>query len=140
MQINPSFLAGGNISPSRFVKPDLGTDFSVIQATANSTIAGISQSGSREAPIPAVTTPYAAADGESLRVHGMGEVCLLTLGGTVAAFDQLKSDGNGKGVVAAAGVTTQEIGAVALQSGVSADIILVQCTPYKAEGQTVINS
>jgi hypothetical protein len=139
-QINPQLVAGGNISASRFVSPDLGTDFSVVQASAaNQRVIGISQSGTREAPIPAVTTPYAAQDGEQLRVHGEGEVCLLTLGATVAAFDQLKTDANGKGVVITAGTTTQEIGAVALQSGDADELILVQVT-LRSEGQTAISS
>ena len=139
MQPGPQLIAGGNIPASHFVKPDLGTDFSVVVADANAKIQGISQVGSREAPIPSVTTPYAAADGEQLRIHGDGEVCLLVLGGTVAAFDDLKSDASGHGVVITGGTTTQEIGAVALQAGVSGDHILVQVR-LRSEGQTAVSS
>jgi len=136
---NPTFMAGGNIVPSRFVKWNLGEDNTVIQATANAKIQGIAQEGSREAPIPSVSTVYAAQDGEEIHVYGQGEVCLLELGGTVAAADDLKSDANGKGVVVTAGTTTQEVGAQALQSGVSGEKIRVQVL-LKAEGQTVISS
>ena len=136
---NPQFIAGGNIIPSRFVKWDLGSDHSVVQATANTKIQGVSQSGSREAPIPGVTPVYAAANGEQLRVHGDGEVCLLTAGATVAAGDDLKSDSTGRGVVVTAGTTTQEIGAQALQSGAVNELILVQVR-LRSEGQTVISS
>jgi hypothetical protein len=138
-QINPSYVSGGNISPSRFVKFDLGTDFSMIQATANATIWGISMEGSREAPIPSVSTVYAAQDGETLQIYGETETCLLELGGTVAAGDKLKSDGDGKGVVITAGTTTQQVGAVALQSGASGEKILVQ-VHRRSEGQTAISS
>lgn len=136
---NPQFIAGGNIIPSRFVKWDLGSDNSVVQATANTKIQGISQAGSREAPIPGVTPVYAAADGEQLRIHGNNEVCLLTAGADVVAGDDLKSDSTGRGVVVTAGTTTQEVGAQALSSGAVNNLIRVQVR-LQAEGQTVISS
>lgn len=136
---SPQLVAGGNITASRFVKWDLGSDHSVVQATANAKIIGVSQSGTREAPIPAVTTPYAAQDGEQLRVHGETEICLLTAGATVVAGDDLKSDSTGRGVVITAGTTTQEVGALALQGGAVNELILVQVT-RRSEGQTAISS
>jgi len=134
-QINPQYIAGGNITAGRFVTFSPTADFTVTQAGANVKIAGISMVGTREAPIPSVTTPYAAQSGESLRVHGDTEVCHLTLGGTVEPGDDLKSDADGKGVKIAGGTTTQEIGATSLQGGVSGDSILVQVS-LRAEGQT----
>jgi len=135
----PSFIAKGDIYPCRFVKQDDSNDHAVLQAGANAKIIGVSQQGTREAPIPSVSTALAAAANESLRVHGMGEECLLELGGTVAAGDDLKADANGKGVVIANGTTTQEVGATALSSGVSGDKIRVMVA-LRGEGQTALLS
>jgi len=138
---NPQLIAGGNISPSRFVKWDLsgGGDFTVIQATDNTKIAGISMEGTREAPIPSVSTAYAAQSGESFKVYGDGEICLLELGGTVVAGDDLSSDANGKGTAITGGTSTQEIGATALEGGASGELILVQVR-LRSEGQTAVSS
>jgi hypothetical protein len=51
----------------------------------------------------------------------------LTLGGTVTRGAKLKSDASGYGVTSS--TDTEEYGAVALQSGVSGDIIEVLVTP-----------
>jgi len=136
---NPNYVASGNITSSRFVSPVSGSDFTVAQAIANSKIAGIAHEGSREAPIPSVTTPYAAADGESLVIYGQGEVCKLVLGGTVENGDDLKSDADGKGVIITDSTTTQEIGATALEGGITGDHIRVQ-VQLRAEGQTAYAS
>lgn len=123
---NPSYVAGGDIAPSRFVKAG-STDFEVLQATANAQILGIAQEGTREAPIPSVSTNLAASDTETLSVYGLTEECLLELGGTVTVGARLKSDANGKGVAAATtGTTAQEYGAIALEGGASGELIRVQ--------------
>jgi hypothetical protein len=124
---NPNYVATGNISPSRFVKVDATADNSVVQADANATILGIASEAGREPPLPSVSTIYAAQSGDNIHVYGESEVCLLELGGTVAAGDFLKSDANGKGVViATTGTTAQEIGAKALTAGASGEFIRVQ--------------
>ena len=123
----PSYIAKGDVYTCRFVKSDGTNDFAVVQATANDVVRGISQEGNREAPIPSVTSSLAAQDGESLKVYGETQECLLELGGTVAAGDRLKSDANGKGVnIATTGTTEQNIGAVALEGGASGAKIRVQ--------------
>ena len=111
-------------------------DFEVAEANANEAIAGISMEGTRTAPIPDVTANEAAQDGEPLQVYGQGEVCLLELGGTVNPGDLLKSDADGKGVVIASGGTLQEIGAKAVEGGVSGEAILVQ-VQIRSGGATV---
>jgi hypothetical protein len=126
-QVTPSYIAKGDINSSRFVKSDGTNDFAVVEGTANAEVRGIAMEGSREAPIPSVTSPLAAKTGEGLLVYGNGQQCLLELGGTVSAGDVLKSDSAGKGVViATGGDTLQHIGAVALEGGVSAEKILVE--------------
>ncbi len=117
-------VAGGNISPCRFIQHS-STDFKVTQAGANSKVFGISQAGTNFAPIPEVSAPYAATAGQQLQIFQDDEECLLELGGTVTAGDELKSDASGKGVVLA-GSGAENVGAVALQAGVSGEQIKVR--------------
>lgn len=115
--------AGGNIYPSRFVI--LSAEYVVTQAEANGKVFGISQVGTNEPPTPTESSGYAAISGQILTVHQDHEEPLLELGGTVSAGDELKSDANGKGVVLA-GSGSENIGAIALQSGVSGNKIKVR--------------
>lgn len=117
-------VAGGNISPSRFVTQST-TDWKVTQSGAGSKVLGVSQVGTNFAPIPEVSSPYAAIAGQQLSVFEDGEECLLELGGSVTAGDELKSDASGKGVVLA-GSGAENIGALALQSGSSGELIKVR--------------
>lgn len=120
----PNVIAGGTIRPSRFVS--ISAAYTVIEGTANAEVIGISGVNSNKAPIPEVTTNYHAESGEQVVLHGEGEVSALVLGGTVAAGDKLKSDGNGAGVVcASSGTTRQFYGARALQAGSSGETIEV---------------
>lgn len=119
------YLADGNIRTCRFVKNS--GDFLLTEADANDKLFGISQEGTNKAPIPDVTTDYAAEAGQELRVFQDGEVCLLQLGDTVTVDQDLKSDSDGKGVPAlTTGTTVQQIGAVALQGGAADEKILVR--------------
>ena len=119
------YLASGDIQPCRFVKTD--ADFSIAEANANEKLFGISQEGTRTAPIPDTSETLAAKVGEECRVFQDGEVCLLQLGDTVTADQDLKSDSDGAGVPAlTTGTTVQQIGAVALQGGAVGEKILVR--------------
>lgn len=126
MPLNPNFIAGGDIRPCRFVKGG-AADLTVLEADANEAVIGISQEGTKAAPIPSAST-LAAAAGENIGVHGLGEVCLLTLGsGGATRFGYLKSDADGNGVaIATTGTTAQMVGAIALQSGLEGEKIRVQ--------------
>ncbi len=135
MQPNPNYIASGTIRPSRFVHAT-DNDFEVAESGANEAIAGISMEGTRTAPIPDVATNEAAQDGESLHVYGQGESCLLELGGTVNPGDLLKSTATGTGEVITSGAALQEIGAKALEGGVSGELILVQ-VQIRSGGGTV---
>lgn len=90
--------ASGNIYPSRFVKKSGA--FTVAQAGAGEAAIGISQEGSKDAPLPGNST-LAAVSGDPLRVYADGDVCLLEAGATVAAGAYIKSDTNGKATTAA---------------------------------------
>lgn len=108
----PNFVANGTIQPSRFVKVDSTSENAVIQAAASTDkLVGISQEWSKAAPIPGATSE-AADQGDSVKVYGVTDVCLLqstTAGWT--AGDRLTTDANGNGVTAG---STDEYGAVAL--------------------------
>lgn len=122
---NPSYVAEGDIRPSRFVKIGSG-DFSVLEADANEAVLGIAMEGTKTAPIPSASA-NAAEDGDHLHVYGPGEECLLELGsGGITAGAYLKSDADGKGVAAATtGATQQNRGARALEGGAEGDKVRV---------------
>ena len=122
-----SLMARGDIRPARFIKISASQDHACEEADANERIIGIAEEGSRQAPIPSVTTVLEAASGDVCRAYGQGDTCLLELGGTVARNGGIKSDGDGKGVaVAITGTTIQNWGAIALESGVSGEKIKVK--------------
>ena len=123
----PNMLAGGDISPCRFVKQDPTAttgDHKVLQCSAGQVIFGVSQEGSNKAPIPEVTTNLAAASGEQVKIYGDDEVVLLEIGtGGCTSGNLLKSDADGKGVVASAG---ENIGAAALVTAAAGSLARVQ--------------
>lgn len=114
---------------------DRDGSMTVIQsAGATVRILGVSMEGTDYPPLtdPRVTVGgYAAIPGEELQVYGLGEVCLLTLGGTVLNGATLTSDSSGKGVsiTPANSGTVNYVGALAMQAGVSGEQILVQVMP-----------
>ncbi len=92
--------ASGNINPSRFVTKSGA--YTVAQATAGAVAIGISQEGSREAPLPGASS-LAAVAGDPIRVYGDTENCLLEAGDVCANGALLKPDATGRGVTAATG-------------------------------------
>jgi hypothetical protein len=133
---NPQMTAGGDIYPCRLVKLSTSADFKVLQATAGDRPIGISQEGTRYAPGTPADTGIAAAAGDTPRVFGLGEICLLELGtGGAVRNDLLKSDANGKGVTASAG---DEVGAIALESGAAGEKIKVQVISRNFRGFTTV--
>lgn len=111
---NATFVAGGNITPSRFVKLSTTADNTVLQAGAGERCIGVSQQGTRNPPYGALDDGFCAIASEELRVFQDGEICPLTVGAAVTRGDRLKSDANGKGITAAANDPHY---AIALQSG-----------------------
>ncbi|HPP54277.1 MAG TPA: DUF2190 family protein [Thermoguttaceae bacterium] len=127
-----SFVASGNIQPSRFVV--LSGVRQVAQAGDNGEILGVSQEGSNRAPLQdLVGTVYAAQAGESLLVYSAGEMCLVEAGAAITAGQLLKSDAQGRAVpVAATGATIQNYGAIALEAAAAAgEKVLVLVTPLQ---------
>lgn len=114
------YVAGGNISPAVFVMLSTSADHTVLQATAGALCIGVSGRSTHTAPLSGLDDGYNAVDGESVRIYVEGEVCGLTLGGTVAAGDRLKATTNGVAITGTAGATYH---ARALQAGVSGEII-----------------
>lgn len=126
-----SWIAGGNIFPSRFIKADATADHTALQADANARIVGISHDSTNKPPIPDVTSQHVAESGQQFRSFGEGDQCLLELGGTVAAADLLKADADGKGVaIATTGTTIQNVGARAKVAGSAGHKIPVDIVIY----------
>lgn len=114
MNAAPGLIAGGDIEPSRFVKLSTTADHTGLQCTANAEPIGISQVGSFDPPGLTGSATKAAAAGQPIQIFGEGEICLLQAGvsGFIAG-DDLKSDADGKGIVAA---STEKVGAKALET------------------------
>lgn len=124
---NPSYRAGGDISPSRFVKFTTGAgsaaDF-VIVAAAGATfpMMGISQDGSK---FPHTSDGWgsgasavAAESGDQISIYGLGDVCLLEVdnsGNGILAGSLLSSDANGKGILSTGAAGNYFVGAIALE-------------------------
>lgn len=95
----PAYLAGGNISPSRFVIGSSVQDYWVTQAAAASTRPfGISHEYVRYAPGTPFDDGFAATASQQIPIYGDTELCPLESGASFAAGQYLKSDGNGRGI------------------------------------------
>lgn len=125
-----SLVSTGNVVGCRFVKLATSADGAGTAAGANERTIGISGEGTRNAPGTAADDGYLAIAGETIPAFGAGKKCLLELGGTVVRGDYVKSGAAGVGITSATtGATMQNVGAIALQSGVSGQKILVQVLP-----------
>lgn len=125
----PNLLAGGTIRTCRFSK--VSGDRTVLECDANDKIIGISQEGADQPPLSDMSITEKAADsGDTVRLFGDGDVCLLMAGDVIVAGDRLKSDNDGQGVpILLTGTTRQEYGAIALEgAAASGRKILVQVT------------
>ena len=120
-----SFRANGSIAPSRFVKTDTSAaDGHVVQCGAGDKIVGISQEGTRRAPLDGWDDGFCAKAGEGLQVYTPYDCdyCWLETGAAVTRDDLLKADANGKGVT----TTTEndEVGAVAMETASGSGILI----------------
>lgn len=123
------FMANGNIKASRFVKIDTTVNNAVLQCSTNQATIGISQEGTKYPPASDQTNVYAAEQYDNIEVYADGtDECLLCLGtGGAYAGAYLVSDSDGCGTIAATtGATAQLIGAVAMQAGLSGELIRVK--------------
>ena len=126
-----SLMAKGTINVCRFVKIDTTNTttggFHAVQCTgATDKPFGISQEASNSFPVNATNdmgvssganyAQVAAADGQAIRIFGVGEECLLYAGAAVPVGADLVSDSAGMGVQASFALpVAQWIGARALQ-------------------------
>ena len=123
---SPQLVAGGNISPSTFVKVSTAADNTALQAGANEGIIGISQVGLHQPPGVTGSDAYAAVAGENIEIFGLGDICLLKSASGWTRGDFLKSDANGLGVTIATSGVMQNIGAQALESAATNEFGRVQ--------------
>ena len=121
MSNRPSYVAGGDIKVSRFVKIEASVDHTVVVCGAGDIAIGVSHEGPELASLPPDTTAsvdlIAAYDGNSCRVYGIGDSCEVFAGGTITAGALLKPDASAKAVVCSSG---DEYSAVA-RAGAAAD-------------------
>ena len=118
-----SLKAGGDILPSRFIK--ISADYTAVAATSeNDLVFGISHDSTKAAPADGLASTKHAEDGDHVSYYKLGDSCLLELGGTVAAGALIEPGAAGVGVAAAGSNTLA--GAVALEAGVSGELIRVQ--------------
>jgi hypothetical protein len=92
----PSFKAGGNISPCRFVK--ITGAMTVSQCVAGERGVGVSQEGLKDVPIPGNNSSgFAAVATDPVGVFVAGEMALVEVAAATTAGQYLKSDVNGRG-------------------------------------------
>ncbi len=138
-----NFTAGGTIEPSRFVIQSVSTDYTVTQsADATHQLQGISQEWSF-APQGLVemfggtSLTRAASSGQQLKVYGVGDICLLSMGATCTGGQTLMSDTNGRGTPYTASSSVQYPGAISLEScGTSGNLCRVQVLEPTVMGKT----
>jgi hypothetical protein len=131
----PPIVAGGNILPSTFVMISTTADKTALQATANAPILGVSQVGTHDAPGISGAATYAATAGQSIQLFVSGDICQVAVGASsVTRGDLLKSDANGNAVTGSPAV--DNIGARALESGTSGQLILCQILTQMAQPVT----
>ena len=132
---NPAFVASGNISPARFVK--ISGEFSVAQSGAGEEIIGVAQEGSLAPPgiaeaLGGSQTYYAATSGKTLKVFGLGDVCVVTAGtGGCTAGSKVKSDADGKAVNVGTTAGTFNVGGIALQTVNAGEKCLILVNPHQ---------
>lgn len=120
-----SVIAGGNITPSRFVKMLTTADRQVVQATAGDRIFGVSKEWTRLPPWENLNDGFIAVLNESCPCYvlGVDSEAYVQAGGAITVGDYLKSDGSGKAVTASA--DGDEIGGLALEAATTDQIIKI---------------
>jgi hypothetical protein len=116
-----SYIARGDIRPSRFVKRDTATNHGVLEADLNDTAVGVSYEGTRYAPLPNVS-PLAAVSGEPVLIYTEGMPCEIVAAASITPGQYLKPDADGAAIVAVAG---DIYGAIADASGASGQNVKV---------------
>jgi len=139
---NPSFIAGGDIFPARFVR--ITGEFTVQQCSnKDQSIIGVSQEGTFSPPNLATllggTESKLAASivngtGQSLKVFGLGDVCMITTGtGGATAGTKVKTDGDGKAINIGTVAGVYNVGGTALNTVNAGEKVLIQVNPHVVE-------
>lgn len=100
-----SYMCGGNVAPSRFVKFDStqGVGGVVVQAGAGEAVIGISQPGVRQPPLAGLDDGYAGIQNvNQIIVFTVGDICWVEAGGNITQGNLLKSDSSGRAVATTA--------------------------------------
>lgn len=123
----PQLTAGGNVLARRFVKLSTATDRQGLQATANDKLIGISWFELKDNRADVANT-FIAQAGDELPMLGLGDIGYLQVGASagVTRGDHLVSDSLGCGQTVATSGAQQNVGAIALESAVSGEFVLVQ--------------
>lgn len=97
------FIAADDINVARFVTLKTSNQ-TVYESNGGDTgVVGISTEAAKAAPQTGAST-YAAVAGDQLRIHMLGENCLLKIGsGGVTVGTYIKPDNSGQGVTATTG-------------------------------------
>lgn len=132
---NPAFIAGGDIKPARFVR--ITGEFTISQCSASTQpIIGVSQEGTFSPPnlatlLGGTESGLAASEGQSLKVFGLGDVCMIFAGtGGVTAGTKVKSDSDGKAVNIGTVAGTYNVGGTALNTVNAGEKVLIQVNPH----------
>lgn len=143
---NPSFLASGDIFPARFVT--ITGEFTVGEVnSATAPIIGVSQEGTFSPPnlaklLGGTDSGLAASNGQSLKVFGLGDVCMVLAGGVVTAGSKVVAHSTttggvttftGKAVKIGTTAGTYQVGGTALNSVVAGEKVLIQVNPHVVE-------
>lgn len=137
---NPAFVVGGTnatVYPARFVK--ITGEFAIEQAAADEKVIGVSQEGTWAPPgitelLGAVSSTYAAKTGQTLKVFGLGDICVVESGAAITAGVSVKADANGRAVPAASGDSSGGTALHSITSGEAANNtkVLIQVNPHTA--------
>ena len=129
---SPQLVAGGNISPSVFVKVSASADNTGLAASNGDRPIGISQVGPAQPPGVTGSDSFAAHAGEEFQLFGIGDICLLKAGSAVCWTSNdllMPSAANDGGTTASSG---NWAGAIALSTQAANTYGRVQVlSPYK---------
>ncbi len=111
------------------MKQDTTADNKVLVNAASTTKSiGISSEAGRQPSIDA-STVYAGIAGDDMRVYGLGDTCMLTIGsGGCTAGDELTSDSTGQGITTT--TTGDYVGAKALVTANAGELARVEVVGY----------
>lgn len=125
-----SYVAGGTIAPSRFVKLSQAAAWTVLQADSGNGILGVMQEGQRNAPgLPGSDTTIAAIAGDAgtFNIYQAGDKCRIELLVAVGAGQALKASTGGKAIAHTSG--SADIGGFAMTDGATGDFIEMLVMP-----------